>query len=629
MNQPTRVLLVQRRHDQGRLRQSLQHESALDFEWRRVFSENELRIAAGEYAPSVVLCADDMLADSARATLNVLAMLGKQPPQLLICEVCQDSAPWSSAAAELTAPWLQPAFLDTGGKLATGRSAALPGDCAVMPAARPQLPALLRSSFDAVLMLDGNGWITDLNAHAQRLLGMGAHKRAKAQAHLQDVIFALQAAGEDRCTSLPLVALNLDGLMLLNAHSQERFGDAALELIAGILQSQYARCGLLARVGADQYLALLPHMSQPADAAVSVGAARHTHAESDLSSLFGSAAINDTSIMSGPPNLAEGSHQGKQGGAKRAPSSAHQIAADLSEAIERHALCVHFQPQYELTSGQGSGAEALARWTLASGASITPHQFIPIAERSGTIGALDAWMLKTACTAALQWRGRGAESRTLAVNVSDRELRADYSRLLGEILRTCRFPAHRLELEIGEAPITSNSPAVNHCLQQWRQLGVRIAVIHRSGNYSALEYLGRTAVDRLKLDKSLIHGMTHHPGTASTVQAIIALCAELHVDVIAEGVETQAQLAMLRDFNCPKVQGFLLARPMPALQAQVVPGKTWGNLSASAARSRLAIAHEVQSGTLSAHCTNSVRRAGFRRRPLRPLTANLHIYRLC
>ena len=591
MSQAIRVLLVQRCHDQGRLRQALQEEAGLDFEWRRLLSENELRIAAGEYAPSVVLCADDMLADSAHATLQVLAMLGKQPPQLLICEVCPDSAPWSSVAAEVTAPWLQPAFDDTAGELATDRRAALPSDCVVLPAGRPQLPALLRSSLDAVLMLDGNGWVTDLNAHAQRLLGIGARKRPKAQAHLQDLIFALHAAGEDRCTSLPVVALNLDGLMLLNTQSQERCGDAALEFIASIVQPQFARCGLLARVGANQYLAVLPHMSPPADAAASVGGARHTYAERNLSLLFGTAAINDTNILRGPPNAAEVSHPGTQHGAQRGPGCTHQIAADLSQAIERQALSVHFQPQYDLTSGRGSGAEALARWILASGASITPGRFIPIAERSGTIGALDAWLLKTACSTALRWRGRGAETRTLSVNVSDRELCADFSRLLAEILRSCRFPAHRLELEIGEAAITSDSSAVNDCLRQLRQLGVRIAVSHRSGNYSALAYLGRTAADRLKLDKSLIHGMTHRPGTASTVHAIIALCAELKVDVIAEGVETQAQLAMLRDFNCPKVQGFLLARPMPAVQAQVVLGKTWGNLEASTASSRLAIAH--------------------------------------
>src|ERR1700761_9845127 len=109
MNQPMKVLLVQRRHDQGRLRQSLQCGFVRELEWRRLFSENELRLAAGEYAPSIVLGGDDMLASSGSGTLEALAMLAKQPPQLLICEVYQDDQPWSSAAADVTAPWLRAA----------------------------------------------------------------------------------------------------------------------------------------------------------------------------------------------------------------------------------------------------------------------------------------------------------------------------------------------------------------------------------------------------------------------------------------------------------------------------------------------------------------------------------------
>jgi EAL domain-containing protein (putative c-di-GMP-specific phosphodiesterase class I) len=178
------------------------------------------------------------------------------------------------------------------------------------------------------------------------------------------------------------------------------------------------------------------------------------------------------------------------------------------------------------------------------------------------------------------------------VNVSDRQLGAHYPRMLAEVLRAVRFPAQRLELEIGEGPIIANSAQVEACLKECKQLGVRIAVCHRTGNYSTLDYLARNAVDRLKLDKSLIHRMTHDRSMASTVRAIIALCAELNVEVIAEGVETHPQLAMLRDFDCPRGQGFLLARPMPALQAQVVLGKTWGNLPVAVTQDRRAAAHQ-------------------------------------
>jgi EAL domain-containing protein (putative c-di-GMP-specific phosphodiesterase class I) len=504
----------------------------------------------------VVVCADDMLAGSSPAALEVLCMLAKQPPQLLICEVGEDSAPWSSAAADVTAPWPRPAFEDATAQPAPSGALALPGDGAT-PDARPQLPVLQRSSLDAVLLLDGKGWVTDLDPQARTLLGMGAQRRPQGQAHLQDLIFALQAAGQDRCRSLPLVALNLDGLLSLNSQPGGRFGDAALEFIASVVQPQFARCGLLARLGANQYLAIAPHMSPSADAAVSVGGSWRAPAERKLAVTFGAAAINDADLLAGP---------------------AERSADDLREAIERRALSVHFQPQYELASGRGCGAEALSRWTLASGRIVTPDRFIPVAERDGSIAALDAWVLQTACAAALRWRGPGADRFTLAVNVPDVQVGTEYSRMLAQILRICRFPPQRLELEIGEGLIISNSGALRECLRQWKRLGVRIAVSHRSGNYSTLDYLARTPVDRLKLDKLLVHRMTHHRGTASTVQAVIALGAQLKVDVIAEGVETPAQLAMLREFNCPHAQGFLLARPMPASQARVVLAKPWGNL---------------------------------------------------
>ena len=567
MNQPLKVLLVQRRSDQGQLLQSLQHDSNLKFKWQRVFSEAELRSAARDYAPTVVLSADDMHYGSARSVLDMLGILSKLPPELMIHEVCGDSAPWTSSAP---------------GPAAAESDVAFSGHSGLGPSARPQLPALLRDTIDAVLMLDGNGWVTDLNLHAQRLLGIGVHKRPKAQAHLQDLLGALQAAGEGHGVSLPLVALNLDGLLLLNAAPGERHGDAALDLISSVVQPHYARCGFLARIDANQYLARLPHMSPPADAAMSVGGGRPTedwpHAAASLHRVFGTESVDDTSVID-DPFARKAPEQIPRSSVCRAAKRVSSVAADLSEAIRRHALSVHFQPQYELPGGRGCGAEALVRWTLASGRELAPDLFIPIAESSGSIAELDAWVLQTACSSALRWRGSGAQRLTLAVNVPDRQIGPDYLRTLTETLRTSRFPSDRLELEIGEGVINSKSPKVKECLQAWKHLGVRIAVTHKAANYSSLDYLSRSTVDRLKLDKSLIHRMIQHPRTASTVRAIIALGSELRVDVIAEGVETPSQLAMLEDFNCPRAQGFLLARPMPAVQAQVVLAKPWGNFS--------------------------------------------------
>ncbi len=141
-------------------------------------------------------------------------------------------------------------------------------------------------------------------------------------------------------------------------------------------------------------------------------------------------------------------------------------------------------------------------------------------------------------------------------------------------------------LEIAEAAVLGNSESIAQCLKQWKQLGVRVAVNHAGANYSSLSYLSRLPVDRLKLDKSLIHGMALDNQAMHVIHALIALGAELGIEVIAEGVETEAQFQLLTELGCRQAQGFLLGRPMPAVQAQIALRKPWGNLPRSALPSR-------------------------------------------
>ncbi len=331
-------------------------------------------------------------------------------------------------------------------------------------------------------------------------------------------------------------------------------------------------------------------------------------ADRDLTAVFGETTANDTDIMRMPSvydpqasidailaadeamQQTQTQMQSRTEAPTRSPiqecgRSAIEPAAtptfaetDLGDAIQRQALNVHFQPQYDLMSGRGCGVEALARWTLTNGRTLSPGVFIPIAERNGSIGALDAWILEKACSTAAAWRGRDAERLTLSVNVSNGQISRAFSHTLTSILERSRLPAARLELEIEEGPLLANNPSTIECLRQWKQLGIRIAVHHRSANYSSLSYLSHVAVDRLKLDKSVIHRMTHDGPTAAMVHATIALGAALGVDVIAEGVETKVQLNMLKSLGCRHAQGYLLARPMPAVQAQLALRKAWGNL---------------------------------------------------
>jgi EAL domain-containing protein (putative c-di-GMP-specific phosphodiesterase class I) len=265
------------------------------------------------------------------------------------------------------------------------------------------------------------------------------------------------------------------------------------------------------------------------------------------------------------------------------------VEAGLHDALQRHAIGVHYQPQFDLQSGCGCGVEALARWVLVSGENVAPAFFIPVAERAGMIDILGARVLQSACNTAAAWRGSEAERLTVSVKVSALQITGKFFRTLVGILETSGLPASRLELELAETAILANTELAARCLEQWKERGVRIAVNHAGTNYSSLSYLSRLPVDRLKLDKSLIHTMTPHSKVAATVHALICLGAELGIDVIAEGVETEPQFQMLQELGCLQIQGYLLGRPMPAVQAQIALRKPWGNLPKSVLRPQPAI----------------------------------------
>jgi diguanylate cyclase len=257
--------------------------------------------------------------------------------------------------------------------------------------------------------------------------------------------------------------------------------------------------------------------------------------------------------------------------------SSLQLELDLGEALRLRRLSVEYQPQFDLDSGRGCGVEALSRWRRATGELIAPSVFIPLAERAGLIHTLGAWVLQHACSAASAWRSGALPSTTLSVNVSALQIDEQFSGVIEHALKESRLPANLLELEITESALIANPSVAIERLHEWKQLGVRIALDDFGAGYSSLSYLTRLPVDRLKLDRSLIHRMALDHKSAAVMRSIVSLGAELDMDVIAEGVESELQLQMLADLGCPQVQGYLLGRPMSAAQAQFALSKPWGN----------------------------------------------------
>jgi EAL domain-containing protein (putative c-di-GMP-specific phosphodiesterase class I) len=257
--------------------------------------------------------------------------------------------------------------------------------------------------------------------------------------------------------------------------------------------------------------------------------------------------------------------------------SSFELELDLAEALRLRALRVEYQPQFDLASGRGCGVEALARWVRSTGEIMAPSVFIRVAERAGMIHTLGAWVLHSACATASIWCSRTAQPTTLSVNVSALQIDEEFCAVIEETLKQTDFPAKQLELEITESALMANPARSIEYLKAWKRLGVRIAMDDFGTGYANLSFLSRLPVDRLKLDRSLVQRMTLDRKSAAVVRLIVSLGAELDMEVIAEGVETEEQLQMLTDLGCQQAQGYLLGRPMVAEQVQALLGKTWGN----------------------------------------------------
>jgi diguanylate cyclase (GGDEF)-like protein len=241
------------------------------------------------------------------------------------------------------------------------------------------------------------------------------------------------------------------------------------------------------------------------------------------------------------------------------------LERDLRQAMEQDELDVYFQPQFACNSLHVVGFEALVRWRHASRGFVPPDVFIPLAEECGLIGAIGRTVLEKACVRAAEWHPR----HRVAVNLSPVQFRGGgLVGMVSDILLRTGFPAGLLELEITEGVLIKDEDQALNTLRTLKDLGVTIALDDFGTGYSSLSYLRRFPFDKIKIDKTFLLAQEQDFGTRTILEAVLAMTSRLGLPVIAEGVETEEQLAMLRDQGCPEVQGFLLGRPMPDADVQ-------------------------------------------------------------
>ena len=251
------------------------------------------------------------------------------------------------------------------------------------------------------------------------------------------------------------------------------------------------------------------------------------------------------------------------------------ISAALRKVLDRGELRLAFQPQLSLADGRITGVEALLRWSSPEYGEIPPSQFIPLAEETGLILEIGEWALREACSTLARWRPHGLEDLAIAVNVSALQLlRGDLPQVVARVLAETRLPPACLELELTESVIMANAQHNADLLQRLRGIGVGLAIDDFGTGYSSLSYLKRLPITTLKIDKEFIDDLTHDADDEAITSTIITMAHSLGLNVVAEGVEGEAQMQFLREHGCDEVQGYWLSRPLDA-QACLAFLRTW------------------------------------------------------
>jgi EAL domain-containing protein (putative c-di-GMP-specific phosphodiesterase class I) len=242
-----------------------------------------------------------------------------------------------------------------------------------------------------------------------------------------------------------------------------------------------------------------------------------------------------------------------------------KLAGFLAQAVKRGELIVVYQPQIDIRSRSMCHAEALVRWNHPTRGLLQPAEFIPLAEETGFIIEIDTWVLRTVCRQVRTWKDEGFDSFCLSVNLSARQFQSpDLVSLVSSAVEESGLPHDCLGLELTESAVMSNVERTADQLQELQRMGISISIDDFGTGYSSLSYLKKLPIDRLKIDKSFIRDIAQDPDDRAIISAVTSMARQMGIRTVAEGVETEEQLAFLRQSECDEAQGFLFSRPVTA-----------------------------------------------------------------
>ncbi|HXN98048.1 MAG TPA: EAL domain-containing protein [Candidatus Acidoferrales bacterium] len=400
---------------------------------------------------------------------------------------------------------------------------------------------------------------------------------------LNDRVTQAIALAQRHMKKVAVLFLDLDGFKHINDSLGHPIGDKLLQSVAKRLVDCGRSSDTVSRQGGDEFVVLLSEVEQSDDAAITARrmlqavAEPHSIGQHDLHvttsigvSIFPDDGLDaETLIKNADTAMYQAKENGHQSYQFFKPAmnvravERQSIEESLRRALERQEFALQYQPIIDLRAGEITGAEALIRWTHPTRGPVPPAQFIPVAEDCGLILPIGNWVLREACKQAQAWIKAGLPLVTMAVNISAIEFRDEHF-LEGAfaILEETGLDPRSLELELTESVLMRRVESTESILKALRKKGVQIAVDDFGTGYSSLSYLRKFPIDALKIDQSFVRQITTAPDETTIVTAVISMGRSLKLRVVAEGVETQEELAFLQAHQCDEAQGYFFSRPL-------------------------------------------------------------------
>lgn len=453
-----------------------------------------------------------------------------------------------------------------------------------------RLPALVGGALFEDSQDQGVGFVLDLTERrrvegrvrylAQHDVLTGLPNRLVFQDRLE---LALAQARRDK-HQVAVLFIDIDHFKHVNDSLGHQVGDRLLQDVARRLHDCLREGDSIARLGGDEFVICLAPVEAGQDAALvahkvlealaqpalvdghdlyvtaSVGIGLYPGDGADAEALMRAA---DTAMYHAKEK-GKNNYQFFTAALNEAAMKRLTIANQLHRALEREELELHYQPQVDMKSGRILEAEVLLRWRRQDNSLVPPDDFVRIAEETGLIEQMGEWVLRHACERLRQWQDAGHRSLRMAINISPRQLRRPgFPELVRRILHATGVPASAIVLEITEGILMTQSEENLTVLDRLTEIGVRLAVDDFGVGYSSLAYLQRFPIHTLKIDRSFVSGISDDPNDSAIVVAIIAMARSLHLDIVAEGVETAEQATFLKRHGCRVAQGYYYGRPLP------------------------------------------------------------------